>query len=70
MIGYLGYKTFSVNKISKDSNGRVLIIEAEIVTEIFILLNLCDSNFETEQLQTLRHVDLILCDFSYRAHRQ
>ena len=70
MIGYLGNKTFSVNKISKDSNGRVLIIEAEIVTEIFILLNLCDSNFETEQLQTLRHVDLILCDFFYRAHRQ
>ena len=40
MIGYLGNKKFSVNKICKDNNGRVLIIETEIETETFMLLNL------------------------------
>ena len=50
MIGYLGSKKFSVNKICKDDNGRVLIVEAEIETETFILLNLYNPNSETEQL--------------------
>ena len=45
MIGYLGNKKFSVNKICKDNNDRVVIIE----TEIFILLNLYNSNSETEE---------------------
>ena len=40
MIGNLGNKKFLVNKISKDSNGRVLIIEAEIKMETFILLSI------------------------------
>ena len=45
MIGYLGNKKFSVNKICKDNNDRVVISE----TEIFILLNLYNSNSETEE---------------------
>ena len=64
MIGYLGNKKFSVNKICKDNNGRVLIIETEIETETFMLLNLYNWNSETEQLQTLSNVDLLLSDFS------
>ena len=64
MIGYYGNKKFSVNKICKSNNGRVLIIEAEIETETFILLNLYNSNSEREQLQTLSDVDLLLSDFS------
>ena len=62
MIGYLGNKKFSVNKICKDNNGRAVIIETEIETEI--LLNLYNSNSKTEQLQTLTNVDLLLSDFS------
>ena len=64
MIGYLGNKKFSVNKICKDNNGRVLIIEAEIETETFMLLNLYNSNSVAEQLQTLSDVGLLLSDFS------
>ena len=64
MIGYLGSKKFSVNKICIDNNGKVLIIEAEIETETFILLNLYNLYSKTEQLQTLRNVDLLLSDFS------
>ena len=62
MIGYVGSKKFSVNKICKDNN--VLIIEEEIETGTFILLNLYNPNSETEQLQTLSNVDLLLSDFS------
>ena len=64
MTGYVGSKKFSVNKICKDSSGRVLIIEAEIETGTFILLNLYNPNSETEQLQTLSNVDLLLSDSS------
>ena len=45
MIGYLGNKKFSVNKICKDNSGRVVMIE----TEIFILLNIYNLNSETEE---------------------
>ena len=64
MIGYLANKKFSVNKISKDNNSRVLIIEAEIETEKFILLDLYNSNSGTEQLQILSDVYLFSSDFS------
>ena len=58
------HKKCSVNKICKVNNGRVPIIEAEIETETFILLNLYNLNSETEQLLPLSDVDLILSDFS------
>ena len=64
MIGYLGNKKFSVNKICKDNHGRALIIEAETEAKSFILLNLYNSNSETEQLQTLSDVDLLFSDIS------
>ena len=50
MIGYVGSKKVSFNKICKYNNGRVLIIEAEIETGTFILLNLYNLNSKTEQL--------------------
>ena len=62
MIGYLGDKKFSGNKICKGNDDRVLIIEAEFETETFILLNIYNSNSETEQLQTPSDIDLLLSD--------
>ena len=64
MIGYFGDKNLLVNKTSKGNNRRFLIIEAEIETEVFILLSLYNSNSETEQLQALSDGDLLLIDFS------
>ena len=63
MIGYLGNKNFLVNKICKDNNRRVLIIEVEI-EKPFIFLNRYNSNSATKQLQTLSVADLLLSDFS------
>ena len=70
MIGYLANKKFSVNKISKDNNSRVLIIEAEIETEKFILLDLYNSNSGTEQLQILSDVYLFSSDFALDDKKQ
>ena len=64
MIVYLNNKKFLVDKISRDNNRKILIIEAEIETETFVLLNLYNSNLEREQLQTLSDFDLVLSDFS------
>lgn len=53
MIGYLSNKKFLDYNITKGNNGIVLIIDEEIQTETFILLNLYNLNSETEQLQSL-----------------
>ena len=64
MIGYLGSKKFLFNKICKDDNRRGLIIEVEIETKRSIWLNLYNPYSETEHLQALSDVDLLLSDFS------
>ena len=51
-------------KLAKGNNGRILVTEAEIETETFILINLCNSNSETGQLQTLSDADLLFPEFS------
>ena len=53
MIRYLGNKKFSVNKICKDNNGRVLIIEAEIETETFSII-------QTQKLNNYRHLATLI----------
>ena len=73
MISCHGNKKFLVNKISKDKDGRILIIEAQIETETIILLNYLilyysiilfkPRNLESEQLQALNDADLLLSDF-------
>ena len=64
MSGQPGNKKVLVKKISKDNNRKILIIETEIETETFILLNLYNSNSEIEQLQTFSDVCLLSFDFS------
>ena len=62
MIGYLGNPTHNTNKVSKDNDGRILIFDAEIGDETFVLLNLYSSNTEAEQLQTLSKLYQLLED--------
>ena len=46
MIGYRVNSNFNANKTSKDNNSRVLIVDAEIGNDAFILINLCNSKVE------------------------
>ena len=63
MIGYHGNESFDERKISKDNDGRILIISAEIGGDDFILINLYNSNTEKEQLTTLSKLEQLLDDF-------
>ena len=47
----IGNSTFNANKIIKDYDGRILIIDAEIGDDSFVLINLYNCNTEAGQLQ-------------------
>ena len=70
MIGYLGSKKFTVNKINQDSNGRILIIEVNIDDELLVLINFYNSNTETEQIKTLNDLEFLLSEFSLDSSKQ
>ena len=63
MINYLGNTTFNSNKIRKDNDGRILIIDAEIADDAFALIRLYNSNNDAEELQTHSKFDQLLEDF-------
>ena len=63
MIGFLGSITFLPKSICKDKNGRILIIEAEIDDETFILINFYNSNTETEQVKSMNDLENLLQNF-------
>ena len=47
MIGYLDSNKIKVNKIKNDNQGRILIVDADIDEETFVLINLYNANTET-----------------------
>ena len=59
-IGYLGNKPFSLISQSKDNNGRLLVLEVEIDSEIIVLINVYNANTESEQLSTLSQLNDML----------
>ena len=52
-IGFYGSKTIEqINKIS-DKSGRILLVEATIDDTVFVLINIYNTNIESEQLEAL-----------------
>ena len=47
-----------------DNNGRIIVLEAEIDDEIFLLINLFNPNTEAEQVKTLCELERMLDIFS------
>ena len=64
MIGYHENENFNAKKISRDKDGRILIINAEIGDDAFVLINFYNSNTEKEQLKTLSTLEQLLDEFS------
>ena len=62
-IVYFGNSTCNANKISKDNDSIILIIDAKIGKDPFFLINLYNSNTEADQLQTSSKLDQLLEDF-------
>lgn len=46
IIGYRVNSNFNANKTSKDNNSRLLIVDAEVGNDAFILINLYNSKVE------------------------
>ena len=69
MIGFLGSITFLPKSICKDKNGRILIIEAEIDDETFILINFYNSNTETEQVKSINDLENLLQNFEINPYK-
>ena len=69
IIDYLGNTTFNSNKISKNNDSRILIIDAEIADDAFALIRLYNSNTEAEELQNLSKFDQLLEDFCQTLHK-
>ena len=62
MIGYLGSKKFQLNKINKDDHDRILIVDANIDDQNFVLINFYDVNTESEQINTICELNQLLDD--------
>ena len=57
MIGYLGSKKIKVDRIKNDNKGRILILDADIEEETFVLISFYNANSETEQIKTIYELD-------------
>ena len=53
IIGYLGSKKIKVNRIKSDNQCRILIVDADIDEDTFVLINFYNTNTETEQIMRL-----------------
>ena len=60
MIGYLGSKKIKVNIIKNVNQGRILIMDADIDEETFVLISLTDT--EMEQIKTISKLDQLLSE--------
>ena len=47
-IAFLGSKSVTITKEVSDNNGRILVLQVKIEDEIYLLVNLYNSNNEPE----------------------
>ena len=59
-IGFYESKTVEQRKNIADKSRRILLVEATIRDTVFALINICNANTETEQLETLSDLVSIL----------
>ena len=61
-IGFCRLKSLHIIYKKSDENGRILIIDAKVNDEKFLLVNLYNSNRESEQIQALDTLKNLLED--------
>ena len=62
-IDFVGIKALNILNIKRDNLGRVLVIEVKIDNFVFVLINICSANTESEQLHTINDLINILETF-------
>ena len=58
-----GKETFTVQKQETDKEGCILVVHVSINVFEYILINLCDTNTEIEQINVLSNKCVLLEDF-------
>ena len=53
----------NITKISRDTNGRILIIELDFDNHKCLFINFYNANTDKEQLSALKELDQLLSDF-------
>ena len=56
-------KSVTITKENSDNNGHTLVLQVKTDDEIYMLVNLYNSNSEPEQLKTLNERETILSKF-------
>ena len=69
MIGFLGNKKINYNKIRTHNNSRIIVLQAEIDDEMFLLINLCNPNTEAEQVKIFCELEWMLHIFSLDSYK-
>ena len=59
-IGFCGLKSLHIIDKKSDEIGRILIIDAKVNDEKFLLVNIYNSNTESEQIKTLDNLKNLL----------
>ena len=62
-IGIVGTKALNILNIRRDNLGRILVIEVKIDDSVSVLINIYNSNTESEQLHALNDLINILETF-------
>ena len=70
IIGYLGSNKIKVNRIKNDNQEIILIVDADIDGETFVLINLYNANTETEQIKTIYELAQLLSDFCLDSNKK
>ena len=69
-IGYFGSQQFTIESKMTDNGGQILVLEASLEDKKYILINIYNSNTESEQIETLEHLNRVLntIDYSHEKH--
>ena len=62
-IAFFGSESVTITKEFSENSGRILVLQVKINDEIYLLVNLYNSNTESEQLETLHELETILLKF-------
>ena len=68
-IAFFGSKSATITKEISDNSGRTLVLQVKIDDEIYLLVNLYNSNTEPEQLETLHELETILLKFDANEYK-
>ena len=60
LIGFLGSKQIDILDQKSDKNGRILILKVKVEDRSFVLINLYNSNNESDQIMTLSELTFLL----------